>query len=1249
MSNSGIITVETLEPIKKYIDGVRYDVNNRIDNEVKNYITEKIQDAAVEIQSDYDSKHKVLEDKLAYLEQFGTEEEINKIKLQIEALEGNTQNKFEALEGLERELNRLSADYQELYDGVTTGTVFNAGQLDEIINTAFIKEVEIGKDSILTPEMLATKIVALIGNFGQINAANIVGGEISGHTIQSNNKIEGTDSPVWQIKDAGDGYLAQENIKWDVDGNVTFGPGVKITFDNVQGAEDKLKDLMSNYDDDLQKYVEEAVKTSAAGAISREELESRVQETKAAADEAIEILTNTVNLNKETIENDLQTKIDLVNQQIEQARQDGNDALVEELGKLKADLEEQLANVDASIQTKLNEAIDAVNANIDASYAQSSADLKEQYDIITEAYNAAIKAGDEANALKLLEIKSEVQGNINSINNEFSAVHGALDSVRGDITELKNTPLSPEDIIELLEAATVTSTEITDGKIKTPSLLAKKIVGLVGTFGTIKASQIVGTHIQGYTVSSPLDVKDENGNPVYEVDENGNPVYEQALNDNGTPAFDENGKPIYITVLDPNTGEYVPMRKKKQIPITEAAWVLNQDGSGHIANRNIRWEADGTVKLDPSVTIKWESVDGGKEYVDDVVNEIDQSIRGEFKQQLEIDITAAKDVLTSDIDSLNDTLSSKTADLEGQLNTTETTVSSLQSNYNDLSTTVKGIADTYVSQEGIFTGTIRSSVYEVNEDGTITSTPYWMLDYLGDGHLAKGNIKWDKNGNVTFGPDVTISWDAVDGAQDAVDGAINDAVGDIDTDAINKVATKIDANGVYTGTIKSNNSAWELKEDGSGYLANGGIKWGKNGGLLLKGAIKHKWKIVEADDPTNISAKQFTIDNNAVYEVDGEYIPTNSNFKIMTSPNAKNVVSLPTADAWDGTEITIMNNGNADLFLGNALISDTETVKGEISNPGTAITDSGLSYSIGAGALIQLIGVKDHFFKESAGLGQDVSWFTTSAGSSKFIRSVPLYIQFWKDSIIGDKVGPFPRSNDQYWNKLPMQVAICSYPADDEIPSNVIQFISPSNYMQEGIIDPITGVNYINAAPTIKTASDQNTLCAAWSNLNTTMSSWLFQDNVWNNLNSNTGYGKTYLEIYVKDLRDFGVTNGLTFTKLGIINYSLDEPKSGAYDGTNGFTASCTKSVPHFVDPSGENYWFKYRLKLSNLLTLLQAASTPVARMQSLSQVFNSKWDPEANNGNGNWVYSYKAETGPSKIGLIGQVLSQNSTSISRD
>ena len=131
-----LITLDHIQQIKDYIDKTDANLNDRIDNEIKDYVSDELKQAAEQIQADHDLKYKELQDKLAYLEQFGTQEEINAIKLKIEALEGDTQNKFEALEGLERELGRLSGDYQNLYDGITTGEIFNAGQLNEIINTA---------------------------------------------------------------------------------------------------------------------------------------------------------------------------------------------------------------------------------------------------------------------------------------------------------------------------------------------------------------------------------------------------------------------------------------------------------------------------------------------------------------------------------------------------------------------------------------------------------------------------------------------------------------------------------------------------------------------------------------------------------------------------------------------------------------------------------------------------------------------------------------------------------------------------------------------------------------------------------------------------------------------------------------------------------------------------------------------------------------------------------------------------------
>lgn len=66
----------------------------------------------------------------------------------------------------------------------------------------------------------------------------------------------------------------------------------------------------------------------------------------------------------------------------------------------------------------------------------------------------------------------------------------------------------------------------------------------------------------------------------------------------------------------------------------------------------------------------------------------------------------------------------------------------------------------------------------------------WRLDSTGAGAVAGGNISWDANGNVTFGASVTLNWQA----------PINSLVTALGGTSYPKL-TKIDANGIYTGTL----------------------------------------------------------------------------------------------------------------------------------------------------------------------------------------------------------------------------------------------------------------------------------------------------------------------------------------------------------------------------------------------------------------------------------------------------------------
>lgn len=136
------------------------------------------------------------------------------------------------------------------------------------------------------------------------------------------------------------------------------------------------------------------------------------------------------------------------------------------------------------------------------------------------------------------------------------------------------------------------------------------------------------------------------------------------------------------------------------------------------------------------------------------------------------------------------------------------------------------------------------------EDENNSMGPAWQLRTDGAGYLAKGNIRWDENGNVEFGPDVKLKWND--------DWNENIPENDIDEDQIKNIikGTKISGTQIETGTITANeiatdvftadtiigeelvgktvrslDDAWKIGKDGDGYLANGKISWGTDGVL----------------------------------------------------------------------------------------------------------------------------------------------------------------------------------------------------------------------------------------------------------------------------------------------------------------------------------------------------------------------------------------------------------------------------------
>lgn len=251
---------------------------------------------------------------------------------------------------------------------------------------------------------------------------------------------------------------------------------------------------------------------------------------------------------------------------------------------------------------------------------------------------------------------------------------------------------------------------------------------------------------------------------------------------------------------------------------TGPGWQLREYGDGHIAGGQISWTAEGNVTLGDNVKIEWKNVNGkpeGLEEADKDLNDLKNRL-GITDLTLEnLKETYGKDI--SDVKSSINTLHTILNQLKGEnggtgededgnpgSNLTEEDVAFLvyaltqNDEYcralyagigtfievkahkivgdviagktlqcTDNSTLIDGtIYNKYKKAEDGSLGLVQESV---KSDGTHTG-PTWQLKDEGDGYLAKGNIRWDANGKVTFGPDVTLEWNGGSGGSDGSQG-----------------------------------------------------------------------------------------------------------------------------------------------------------------------------------------------------------------------------------------------------------------------------------------------------------------------------------------------------------------------------------------------------------------------------------------------------------------------------------------------
>lgn len=148
----------------------------------------------------------------------------------IEALELKQTQLENDLNSKTTAINALSVRLNNIENG-TTQVGLTTQEVNSLIQTAFIDGTYIESDSVTTPNVFTSNILALVAKFGTVDAARITGDTIQGHTIQSNTSIDnsGTDdagivkNPTWKLNNDGTGYFAKGNFRWDELGNVTLG------------------------------------------------------------------------------------------------------------------------------------------------------------------------------------------------------------------------------------------------------------------------------------------------------------------------------------------------------------------------------------------------------------------------------------------------------------------------------------------------------------------------------------------------------------------------------------------------------------------------------------------------------------------------------------------------------------------------------------------------------------------------------------------------------------------------------------------------------------------------------------------------------------------------------------------------------------------------------------------------------------------------------------------------------------------
>lgn len=815
-----VVGLDTVWVFKDYIDKVRGEIANNTDLSMKDYFDTRIKEVSDKIKDDFESQYDKLTELGEYVEQFGTPEEVKQIRLDLDALIANTNDKFDALDALNKELEILSGEYEDLKN-----SVFTEGQINELINAAMIDGVTITDDAVLAENVYASKLVAFIGNFAKISASQIEGGEITGHTIASSEFIPGTPDRRWQIGNEGEGWLANKQISWNANGDVTLGDKVTISYNNISGLQEEIGDLIDKAQNEGLTIRELIKAWSADDKLSPDEIKELLMLKDQILAEHDRVINSIEDIDNQL--NDVELSFDSESDASDDTQQ-AIDAIKEKIANFRSLLN---ATEYTTVKDKAIKTIDYYKSQLDNSNTDSynCVQIIDEYPLETiNSYYLELNYLLE-NYDKVQNFLTELTGNIADL--KINNINRILNNLEDDYNNLKEVT---EETSELTQA--IIDSFSNDNVVSHDEQLTLKL----------KLDEIVTEYASISTSVHAL------------ID-----AYEEA----STPNVDENGEEYEEVFIAEDAAEYL-----EKLTTAFEDYKTNYDNAYKILSyyTNEATERDdfGNIVIIPEYNLN------------------DLPLFYDVRQKL-LDIYyeansyyttynrfGSKTTWIGDDGIYSGTIMAD--NLRGWCIEGLTVQSGIKSELPDDLTWYKYNGKETTSEDDAFTKI--TADYRDENGNPVTEGPTWQIYKDGTGHLANGNISWSENGTFNLGKnalrydgtkleisgdtvhingDVKINGEAIvngiEYAEDEDKLRISKIVAEyvtadqifgeriaglsVESDKTVQLPNELEwqkydeTENKFVTETGGTGPTWQIYNDGSGHLAKGNISWDVNGKL----------------------------------------------------------------------------------------------------------------------------------------------------------------------------------------------------------------------------------------------------------------------------------------------------------------------------------------------------------------------------------------------------------------------------------